>query len=144
MKLNFKKPQDLALPARLFTLLNTELTKTAVTITTQNSLTFNFRDIGYSASSGGYHPVEIRVERVTSKERSDYWKVIYITDFSFQGAPYPELVKEIDICFTSNRVYSFFIGVLSHLKGQALLTLFMNNFIDYYASEVYEVTITEF
>jgi len=143
MKLNLKQGQNLTLPERLFALLNTELTKSAVSITTQNPLTFHFRDIDYSASNGGYHPVEIRVEKVTNKEEPDYWKVIYITDFSFQGAPYPELVKEIDICFTSNRVYSLFTGVLSHLKGQTLLTLFMNNFIDYYASEVYEVTITE-
>ena len=129
MKLNLKQNQGLTLPVKLFTLLNTELTKSAATITTQNSLTFNFRDTDYSASTGGYHPVEIRVEKITGNEKPDYWKVIYITDFSYQGGPCPKLVKEIDVCFTSNQIHNLFTGILSPSKGQALLTLFINNFI---------------
>ncbi|WP_348652486.1 DUF2787 family protein [Photobacterium damselae] len=32
-------------------------------ITSTSALTFNFRDTGYSAESGGWHPVEIRIEQ---------------------------------------------------------------------------------
>lgn len=140
MKLNFKQRQDLTLPSTLFKLLNTEFNKLDAPTTKLNAITFNFRDINYSASNGGYHPVEIRIEKALCNQDSGYWKVVYITDFSYQGIPYPELVKEIDACFTSNQIYSSFTGALSPSKGQALLTLFINNFIEYYTSEAYKVT----
>jgi hypothetical protein len=87
MKLNFKKPQGLTLPVKLFKLLNTEIAKYTDDITSYNALTFNFRDTDYSACAGGYHPVEIRIERIGSNHKPDYWQLVYITDFSYQGAP---------------------------------------------------------
>lgn len=64
--------------------------------TTTHALTFNFRDTGYSVESGGWHPVEIRIVRFY-----DQWILDYITDFSFCGSPYPDLVKEVDFNFSS-------------------------------------------
>lgn len=61
-----------------------------------HTLTFNFRDTSYSAESGGWHPVEIRIVRL-----NDQWIFDYITDFSYSGGPYPELVKEVDFNFAS-------------------------------------------
>jgi hypothetical protein len=63
---------------------------------TTHALTFNFRDTSYSAESGGWHPVEIRIVRL-----NDQWVFDYITDFSYSGGPYPELVKEVDFNFAS-------------------------------------------
>jgi hypothetical protein len=142
MKLNFKKPQGLTLPVKLFKLLNAEIVKSAIAIASHKSLTFNFRDTDYSASAGGYHPVEIRVEKQPTDDAGEnYWQLIYITDFSYQGLPYPELVKDIDVCFVSKRVYSLYSGWLAHRDGQELLKLFIDNFIEYHSMSTYSVTV---
>ena len=54
-----------------------------------NSVTINFRDPTYSAESGGFHPVEIRLER-----QNNTWHLCYITDFVYVGSgPCAELAK---------------------------------------------------
>ncbi|OZS42114.1 DUF2787 family protein [Photobacterium sanguinicancri] len=68
-----------------------------------NALTFNFRDTSYNAESGGWHPVEIRIVRLY-----DQWIFDYITDFSYCGGLFPELVKEVDFnfgCGTASFLY---------------------------------------
>lgn len=141
MKLKFKQPQDLTLPVKLFKLLNTEIAKEEIPKTTFNAITFNFRDDNYNANTGGYHPVEIRVERQPTDEAGkEHWQLIYITDFSYQGLPYPELVKDIDVCFVSKRVYSLYSGWLEHRDGQELLKLLIDNFIEYHSMSTYSVT----
>lgn len=56
-----------------------------------NTIVFNFRDNTYSHDNGGYHPVEISITC-----HDGLWQFDYITSFSYQGYPYPELAKEID------------------------------------------------
>ena len=41
-----------------------------------DSITINFRDPNYSVESGGFHPVEMRLEK-----HGDTWQFCYITDF---------------------------------------------------------------
>jgi hypothetical protein len=135
MKLNFNK-QCFALPAKLHTLLNCELEKVETPDTDVYAVTFNFRDPNYSAEKGGYHPLELRLEK-----QSDHWQFIYITDFSYQGGPYPELVKEIDVCFESKRVFSLFGGWLNERNGKELLKLFISNFIEYHTMDTYQTEI---
>lgn len=142
MTLNFKKPQGLTVPTTLLKLIHDEITKHKVDITANNALTLNFRDTDYSATSGGYHPVEIRIEKIGSTHKPEHWQLVYITDFSYQGGPHPELVTEIDICFVSNRIHSLFGGNLSPYLGQELLSLFISNFIEYHAMDAYVVSIS--
>lgn len=59
--------------------------------TDAKNIVFNFRDNTYSHDKGGYHPVEISITC-----HNGLWKFDYITSFSYQGYPYPELAKEID------------------------------------------------
>jgi len=141
MKLNIQKPQSLNLPVKLLHLLNTETVKQGTSMASVNAVTFNFRDDDYSADTGGYHPVEIRIEKVDRTQNDEQWQFIYMTDFSYQGAPFPELVKEIDICFVSKRVHSLYGGYLNHSQGQQLLTVFISNFIEYHSMGAYHVTI---
>jgi hypothetical protein len=91
MKLNFTKDQGITVPLQLHSILNFELAKVEIPDPNLCALTFNFRDPNYTADKGGYHPVELRLEK-----HNELWQFIYITDFSYQGGPYPELVKEID------------------------------------------------
>ena len=45
-----------------------------------NQITVNFRDSSYSASAGGYHPVEISFRK---DESNGKWSLQYITDFCY-------------------------------------------------------------
>ena len=59
------------------------------------ALTFRFNDPNYSATQGGYHPVEIRLVRGLNG-----WLFDTITDFSYQGyGDWAELNKELDFDF---------------------------------------------
>ena len=137
MKLNFNKVQGFTVPEKLYQLINTELADTATPVNTANAITLNFRDPGYSAETGGYHPVEIRLEN-----KSELWQIAYITDFSFQGSPFPKLIKEIDICFITKTAFSLFFGWLQNKSAKELLSLFVDNFIDYYSMDCYQVSIS--
>tara|TARA_R110000737_G_scaffold282984_1_gene289643 strand:+ start:4813 stop:5232 length:420 start_codon:yes stop_codon:yes gene_type:complete len=137
MKLNFNKAQCFSVPEKLYQLLNKELEQVEPPIANTSAITLNFRDLDYSASLGGYHPVEIHLER----DKHD-WKLVYITDFSYQGSPSPELTKELDICFITKQVFSLFGGWLSGRNSKQLVTMFINNFIEYHAMNVYQTSIS--
>ena len=137
MKLNFDKAQCFFLPAKFYQLINTEIAKVTPAKTDVSAITLSFRDPSYSYELGGYHPVEVRLEY-----HKRCWQLVYITDFSFQGTPLPELIKEIDICFLTKQVYSLFSGLLNNKSGKELITLFVSNFIEYHALGTYQVSIT--
>ena len=137
MKLNFNDVQGFTVPENLFQLINTELADKKTPANTFNAITLNFRDPSYSPSTGGYHPVEMRLEK-----KNELWQLTYITDFSFQGSPYPELVKEIDVCFFTKQVFSLFCGWLQNKNAKELLNLFIENFIEYYSMGSYQVSVS--
>lgn len=137
MKLNFNEVQGLAVPAKLFEIINQSLTNTSVPADDFYAVTLNFRDPDYSAATGGYHPVEIRIEK-----QNDLWQLVYITDFSYQGGSFPELVKEIDVCFLTKQVFNLFLGWLQNRNAQELLALFISNFIEYYTNDCYQVSVS--
>jgi len=101
------------------------------------AVTLNFRDPDYSPEAGGFHPVEVRLEKQATS-----WQLVYITDFSYQGRHTPELIKEIDVCFSIKQVYHFLAGWLNAREGKELLALFISNFVDYYNTGCYQVTVT--
>ncbi|WP_338366600.1 DUF2787 domain-containing protein [uncultured Pseudoalteromonas sp.] len=101
------------------------------------AVTLNFRDPDYSPEAGGFHPVEVRLEKQATS-----WQLVYITDFSYQGRHTPELIKEIDVCFSIKQVYHFLAGWLNTREGEELLALFISNFVDYYNTGCYQVTVT--
>lgn len=101
------------------------------------AVTLNFRDPDYSPEAGGFHPVEVRLEKQATS-----WQLIYITDFSYQGRHTPELIKEIDVCFSIKQVYHFLAGWLNAREGKELLALFISNFVEYYNTGCYQVTVT--
>jgi hypothetical protein len=136
MKLLFNREQCFALPKAFFALLNNEVIKTGVSpeVTT---IILNFNDPTYSATKGGFHSVEIMLTK-----QSNIWALSYVTDLAYHGAPYPELVKEIDICFTTKRVYHLYGGWLGDKESAELATLFIDNFIEYYQMGGYTVEIS--
>ena len=93
-----------------------------------------FRDPDYSAEHGGYHPVEVLVLPTGV--------LGYVTDFAYVGCPpYAELAKELD--------YDFSYGVFGHLgrdypihEGRELFLLFQQNFVSYYQSGIFSVSVS--
>lgn len=136
MKLNFNKVQCFSMPEKFYQLLNTALEEIP-SKPNAKAITLNFRDPSYSVELGGYHPVEVRLEL-----HNQGWQLVYITDFSFQGSPFPELVKEIDICFISKQVFSLFGGWLNHKSSKELMTIFISNFIEYHAMKAYQTSVS--
>lgn len=125
------------MPEKLYLLVNIELELVELPTSNISAITLNFRDLDYSAELGGYHPVELRLER-----HKQAWQLVYITDFSFQGAPFPELTKEINICFITQRVFSSFGGWLHDRNSKELVTTFINNFIEYHEINAYQTSIS--
>lgn len=98
------------------------------------AVTLNFRDPDYSAESGGYHPVEIRLEADGT--------ISYVTDFSIVGLPpYSELAKEIDFDF-GQKVFQHFDRTYPLEAGAELWGVWCSNFCSYYQMEIYAVTVT--
>ena len=71
--------KNYALPVskRFTNAISAFLTKHTIT---GNNVTINFRDPNYSAENGGFHPVEIRLEK-----HGVTWQLCYITDFTYVG-----------------------------------------------------------
>ncbi|HDM8170186.1 TPA: DUF2787 domain-containing protein [Vibrio harveyi] len=69
------------------------------------AITLNFRDTSYSAEAGGFHPVEIAMQ----KDGAQRWSILYITDFGYMGNTYPELERNVDFDIGNNM--AFFTGV---------------------------------
>lgn len=137
MAIKIEQVPELNVPESLFDVIVNAITKQGESIGNASELTINFRDKDYSAAAGGFHPVEVRLEK-----RGIFWELVYITDFSYQGRPDSELVKEIDVCFVIKRVYHMLVGWLSEREGKELLTLFVTNFVEYYNTGCYQVTIS--
>jgi len=97
-----------------------------------DSVTINFRDPSYSAESGGFHPVEIRLE-----VREQAWHFCYITDFTYVGSgPYAELAKDLD--------FDFDAGVFPIEQATDMYQIWEGNFLHYWQTlNVFAITVSE-
>ena len=97
----------------------------------------NYRDSTYNTEAGGYHPVEIAIQ----KDRNSYWwSLCYITDFSYQGSPYPELAKELDFDFSTELFSSCHFPPCSIYQASVkeMYQLWESNFLCYLDFEAYD------
>jgi hypothetical protein len=99
-----------------------------------NGVIINFRDTTYSATSGGYHPVEIHID---SKGN-----LLSITDFAYFGThPFIELGIELDWSFEMGS-FRQFDNMYDLECGRSLLGMYTRNFTAYYHSGVYQVEVS--
>jgi len=96
----------------------------------------NFRDPTYSATEGGYHPVEIML--------NEKGVIQYITDFAYVGSgDMAELSKELDFDFANGLLEQF--GRCYPIEDAwELFPVFVQNFCAYYHSAVYDVEISQY
>ena len=101
---------------------------------TAHAVTINFRDPDYSLDSGGYHPVEIRIDLPSHR-------VEYITDFAYVGIGYcAELEKSLDFDFSQNTFQQMGVCYPINEAGE-LFALWQNNFCQYYEMGVYKTQV---
>ncbi|MDO9256331.1 MAG: DUF2787 family protein [Bacteroidales bacterium] len=125
----------LAISKKLILILNNEI-ELHSEVDTSSGCIFNFRDPGYSAESGGYHPVEIYID--------ENGRFQNLTDFAYVGGDghYAELVKELN--------FDFSYGLFQHMgrnypiaQGKGLFEIWQSNFCAYYQNKVFTVTVEE-
>jgi hypothetical protein len=104
---------------------------------TGEAVTINFRDPDYSAEKGGFHPVEIRLEK-----RSDAWQFCYITDFCYVGSGYTaELAKDLDFDFQAG-IFQNLLGVFPIEQATDMYQIWEGNFLHYWQEmEVFTINI---
>jgi DNA-binding beta-propeller fold protein YncE len=93
----------------------------------------SFRSPEYTPETGGFHPVEVAIDRAG--------RIIYVTDFAFVGqAPFHDLAKEID--------FDFSLGLFQHfgvehplIEGKGLFALWQSNFVSYHHDNIYTVHV---
>lgn len=97
-------PSTLSVSTKLREIITQELAKTDTT--TNTNITLNFRDASYSAEDGGFHPVEIGLQRCSD----DQFDILYITDFAYMGTHYSELERELDFDFGNQVAFAITTG----------------------------------
>ena len=116
----------------LIQILETEMNKNESQY--NNYCILSFRDPTYSARTGGYHPVEIMINKNGT--------IQYVTDFSYVGSiDMPELAKELDFDFSA--------GILEQMgrcypieNAYELFPIWQQNFMAYYQNGVFDVSIS--
>ena len=128
--------EGFALPIEkaLVRILEKELSK--VDCKDSQSIILNFRDLTYSATTGGYHPVEFMLNQQGI--------IQYITDFAYVGSgEMAELAKELDFDFSN--------GLLEQMghsypieNAWELFPVWQQNFCAYYSSNVFNVEVSQY
>jgi hypothetical protein len=105
---------------------------------TGEAVTINFRDPDYSAEKGGFHPVEIRLEK-----RSDAWQFCYITDFCYVGSGYTaELAKDLDFDFQAG-VFQNLFGIFPIEQATDMYQIWESNFLHYWQEiEIFKIFLS--
>ena len=112
----------------------------AITNSKATAITFNFRSPDYSAELGGYHPVEIHIER-----NGDTWRLCYITDFAYVGSGYcTELAKDADFDFQQG-VFQSLVGIYPLHTAKSFYSIWESNFMEYATNlEVFDLSISHY
>ncbi|MDF0533064.1 DUF2787 family protein [Shewanella sp. A32] len=100
-------------------------------------VTLNFRDEDYNAETGGFHPVEIRLER-----HREQWRICYITEFCYVGSGYfAELAKAIDFDIGCDTFQTAF-GCFPIRTGHDMYEVWEPNFLSYWEMGVFTIKVT--
>lgn len=123
------QPSALKISAKLFVTINKAISENDVA-TDATNITINFRDSEYSCDAGGYHPVEIGLEKA---QESGHWCLLYITDFCYCGFPYAELAKDLDFDFNADTFFASYCPPrpIKHRTVKELFEFWQHNFLSY-------------
>ena len=128
MNIQFK-PSALKISPKLLNTIKRAIIENDLTEEVLN-ITVNFRDCSYNCEAGGYHPVEIALQK---EQESDRWSLLYITDFSYYGHPYAELIKDLDFDFSAETFFAVYCPPrpITHRSVREIFQLWQYNFLSY-------------
>ena len=115
------------------------------------AITLNFRDPDYSPETGGFHPVEVRLQQMVSEapyNRTEsvseaIYRIAYITDFSYVGTGWDiELAKELDFDWDHQVCEIRGTAPFPLQEAKELFRLFADNFCHYHTLDVFQMEIT--
>lgn len=123
------QPSALKISTKLLATLNKIIAEEDLTTEVTN-ITVNFRDCSYNCEAGGYHPVEIALQK---EQEDDLWRLLYITDFCYYGYPYAELVKDLDFAFNTETFFAMYCSPrpITHHSVKDIFELWQHNFLSY-------------
>ena len=100
-------------------------------------ITINFRDSSYSCDEGGYHPVEISMQKNVA---TAHWDILYITDFTYYGHPFAELVKDLDFDFCTKTFHAVYCQPrpITHRSVKEIYQLWEHNFLSYLEYDAFD------
>ncbi len=133
-------PALLPVSSKLFELLNQHYKKQLKaneSLSSSRHVVFNFGDKSYSAEEGSYHPVEIAIRHSSNSQ----WSIEYITDFAYMGNYYPELERNLDFDFRSEKffiAYKSWLAMNARSSAKQLYQLWEKNFLAYVDMEAFE------
>ncbi len=92
-----------------------------------SQLTVNYRDTNYSSEAGGYHPVEIALQK---NHESGRWSLLYVTDFSYYGS---ELAKDLDFDFSMEQFNCVYMPSrkINYRDVIEVFNIWQDNFLSY-------------
>jgi hypothetical protein len=129
-------PAAIKISAKLMAALK-RLIKERCTDVSISHITINYRDSEYSCEGGGYHPVEISFQKDASTER---WNILYITDFSYYGYPYAELIKDLDFDFSLETFFAVYCPprLITDQSAKEVYRLWEYNFLCYVGTGAFD------
>lgn len=117
------------LDKKLIQILNDTLSTTEV----DDGITITFRDPDFTPESGGFHPVEVSINKAG--------QIQYITDFCYVGQPpMCDLCKCLDFDF-SLQLFQFYGMESPIITGQEVFRIFQSNFIAYHGINAYRTSV---
>ncbi|PHI30183.1 DUF2787 family protein [Budvicia aquatica] len=99
------------------------------------SITLNYSNADYTAETGGYRPVEIRIER----KQDNRWYICYVTEFTYMATPFgQESTYAIDFDFSRGLGYQLGMAPEPIAAYGPLYSLWQRNFCRYHSHDVYQ------
>lgn len=103
------------------------------------SITLNYSNADYTAETGGYRPVEIRLKR----KQGNHWHICYVTEFTYAATPFgQESAYAIDFDFSQARGYQLGMTSGPITAYGPLFSLWQRNFCRYHSHDVYQCKIS--
>jgi hypothetical protein len=129
-------PSLIKLSSKLLVILKQTIRESPIDKDT-TQITVNFRDSSYNTEAGGYHPVEISLQKDLSEGS---WTVLYITDFCYYGHPYAELVKDLDFDFSLKMLFTVYSQPrpITQPSAKEVYRLWQYNFLSYLEYGAYD------
>jgi len=122
--------------AKLLAVLK-QLVKSRCTDEGVSYITIHYRDSKYNYKEGGYHPIEIVLQKDALTGR---WDILYITDFSYSGYLDIDLIIDLDFDFSLETFSAVYCSPRSIMDQdtEEVYQLWQRNFLCYVDSGAFD------